>query len=184
MKINNDSEMKNFQELIGKRRSIRQFTDELLTPEQVETILKAALKSPSSKNKMPWEFVVVEDKDMLQRLAGCKKFGSKPVAGCALAVVVLADPFASDIWVEDTSIASYMMQLQAEDLGLGSCWIQIRGRMTENENVSAEEYVKDLLDVPTHMQVLSIMVFGHKAQERPPYDDEKLQWEKIHIDKY
>ena len=73
--------MKNFQELIGKRRSIRQFTDELLTPEQVETILKAALKSPSSKNKMPWEFVVVEDKDMLQRLAGCKKFGSKPVAG-------------------------------------------------------------------------------------------------------
>lgn len=176
--------MKDFQDLIGKRRSIRQFTDELLTHEQVEFILKAALKSPSSKNKMPWEFVVVENKDMLQRLSECKKYGSKPIAGCALAVVVLADPFASDVWVEDASIASYMMQLQAEDLGLGSCWIQVRGRINDDNNIPAEEYVRDLLDIPMHMQVLSIMVFGHKAQEKAPYDEDKLKWEKIHIDKF
>lgn len=172
-----------FQELISRRRSTRQFTDELLTSDEVELILKAALKSPSSKNKKPWQFVVVEDKAMLQKLSECKKHGSKPITGCALAVVVLVDPFSSDVWIEDASIASLMMQLQAEDLGLGSCWIQVRERLTVADT-PCDEYVRELLDIPMHLQVLSIMVFGHKAKDNTPFDDDKLQWEKIHIDKF
>lgn len=176
--------MSEFQNLITNRRSYRKFTDESLTPEQVELILKAALKSPSSKSKNPWEFVVVEDKEMLEKLSKCKSHGAKPLAGCVLAIVVLADPLTSDVWVEDASIASIMMQLQAEDLGLGSCWIQIRERSVVEEGPLSEEYVRELLDIPLPMQVLSIIAFGHKGQERPPIDEDNLQWEKIHIDKY
>ena len=76
-----------------------------------------------------------------------------------------------------------MMQLQAEDLGLGSCWVQIRDRYTASET-SSEEYVKDLLDIPMQLQVLSIIAFGHKDQEKPPHDEDKLEWEKVHIGKY
>ncbi|GHV17431.1 NAD(P)H nitroreductase [Bacteroidia bacterium] len=175
--------MTDFQQLIMKRRSTRKFTEEALTPEQVELILKAALMSPTSKSSNAWQFLLVEDKEMLEKLSHCKKIGSKPIAGCALAIVVMADPFTSDVWIEDSSIASIMMQLQAEDLGLGSCWIQIRERSTAADTPS-DEYVRELLDIPLQMQVLSIIVIGHKAQDRPPFDEEKLQWEKIHVGKF
>jgi len=175
--------MADFKQLIKTRRSTRKFTGEKLTPEQVETIMKAALMSPSSKSSTPWQFVLVEDKGVLEKLSQCKKAGSKLIAGCSLAVVVLADPLTSDVWIEDASIASLAIQLQAEDLGLGSCWVQVRERHTIADT-SAEEYVKELLDVPMQLQVLSVIAIGHKEKEKEPFDEEKLQWEKVHIGKF
>lgn len=175
--------MKCFAELIKSRRSTRKFTDELLSSEEVEILLKAALMSPASKRANPWEFVVVEDKGMLQRLSLCKKQSSGFIAECALAVVVLGNPLKSDVWIEDASIASIYLQLQAEDLGLGSCWVQIRNRETANEQ-SSEEYVRELLNIPYYMQVLSVIAIGHKGQERKPFDDAHLQWEKVHLGSY
>lgn len=115
--------MESFATLIKSRKSTRKFTDQLLNPEQVEMILKAALMAPASKRKNPWQFVVVEDKEMLAKLSVCKPAGAAFLKDCALAVVVLANVMESDVWVEDASIASIYMQLQAEDLGLGSCWM-------------------------------------------------------------
>lgn len=175
--------MKNFQQLITNRRSTRKFTEEALKPEQVEKIVKAALMSPASKSSNPWQFLLVEEREMLEKLSLCKKHGSKLISGCALAIIVLADPLTSDVWIEDASITSIMMQLQAEDLGIGSCWVQIRERYTESE-VSSEAYIRELFDIPMHLQVLSVIAFGNKAQERPPFDEEKLQWEKVHIGKF
>ncbi|SBW05852.1 nitroreductase family protein [uncultured Dysgonomonas sp.] len=175
--------MTDFQQLIISRRSTRKFTDEPLSPEQVETIMKAALMSPASKSANPWQFLLVEDKEMLDKLSYCKKSSSRLIAGCALAIVVLADPLTSDVWIEDSSIASIMIQLQAEDLGLGSCWVQIRQRHTMSDTPS-DEYIRELFDIPLQLQVLSVIAIGHKAQERPPFDQEKLQWEKIHIGKF
>ena len=154
--------MESFATLIQNRRSTRKFTEQLLSPEQVELILKAALMAPASKRSNPWQFVVVEDKEMLKKLAGCKKNGSAFLEGCALAVVVLANVMESDVWIEDASVASIYMQLQAEDLGLGSCWCQIRNRVTEDE-VDSNNY---------------------EDQVRKPFDESHLQWEKIHIGKF
>ena len=196
--------MESFATLIRNRRSTRLFTDQPLEPEQVEEILRAALMAPSSKRKNPWQFVVVEDKEMLERLAECKPHGAEFLKGCALAVVVLADVMISDVWIEDASIASIYMQLQAEDLGLGSCWCQVRNREREDESGAGEyirqlldipyqlevdesgagEYIRQLLDIPYQLEVLSIIGFGHKAQERKPFDESRLQWEKVHIDRF
>ena len=105
------------------------------------------------------------------------------LADAAMAVVVMADPLASDVWIEDASIASIMIQLQAEDLGLGSCWIQVRERFTAT-GMPSGEYVHTLLDIPLQLQVVSIIAVGHKGMERKPFNEEHLQWEKIHINKY
>ena len=175
--------MESFASLIKQRRSTRKFTEEPLTPEQVEAILKAGLMAPSYKRSNPWQFIVVEDKEMLQKLAHCKNGGSAFLEGCSLAVVVCADVMASDVWVEDASVASIYMQLQAEDLGLGSCWCQIRNRVTEDERDS-NDYVRFLLQIPYQLDVLSIIGFGHKDQVRKPFDESHLQWEKIHLGKY
>lgn len=172
--------MESFAALIKSRRSTRKFTEQLLNPEQVEMILKAGLMSPASKRSNPWQFVVVEEKDTLAKLAVSKKAGSSFLEGCALAVVVLANVMESDVWIEDASIASIYMQLQAEDLGLGSCWCQIRNRQAE-EDEEANQYIRTLLNVPYQLDVLSIIGFGYKDQERKPFDEDHLQWEKIHL---
>ena len=91
-------------------------------------------------------------------------------SGCALAVVVLANVMESDVWIEDASVASIYMQLQAEDLGLGSCWCQIRNRVTEDE-ADSNNYVRSLLDIPYQLDVLSIIGIGYKDQVRKPFDE-------------
>ena len=162
---------------------MRKFTDEELTQDQVLTLLKAALMAPSSKRSNCWQFIVVDDKDTLEKLSFCKESGAAFVKDAALAIVVTADPLASDVWIEDASIASLMIQLQAEDMGLGSCWIQIRERYTAT-GMPSDEFVRAVLDIPLQLQVLSIVAVGHKGMERKPFDEEHLQWEKIHINKF
>lgn len=175
--------MNSFAELIQLRRSTRKFTDRLLSPEQVELIVRAGLMSPSSKRSTPWQFVVVEEKEMLKKLAACKPGSAKFLEESALAIVVLANVMESEAWIEDASIASIMMQLQAEDIGLGSCWCQVRGRQTEDDTDSAQ-YVRELLNIPYQLEVLSIIGIGYKAQENKPFDESRLKWEKVHLGTY
>jgi nitroreductase len=139
--------------------------------------------SPSSKRSNPWQFIVVEDKETLEQLSHCKEMGASFLKDAALAIVVMADPLASDVWIEDAAIASLMIQLQAEDLGLGSCWIQVRERYTAT-GMPSGEFVHGVLDIPLQLQVLSIVAVGHKGMERKPFNEEHLQWEKIHLGKY
>lgn len=175
--------MGSFSDLARKRHSTRKFTGEPLSANEVELILKAGLMSPSSKRRNPWEFVVVEDKEQLAKLARCKSHGSAMIKDAALAIVVTGDALTSDVWIEDASIVSLMMQLQAEDLNIGSCWVQVRNRETEY-GLSSEEFVKELLEIPHHLQVLSVIAFGRKNESKQPFDEEKLEWEKIHIGKW
>ena len=172
--------MESFASLIKNRRSTRKFTDQLLNPDQVEQLLRAALMAPASKGKNPWQFVVVEDKQMLEHLSYCKSHGASFLKEAVLAIVVLGNVMESDVWVEDASIASIYLQLQAEDWGLGSCWCQIRNRYTDDD-LEAAQYVRNLLNIPYQLDVLSIIGVGYKAQERKPFDESRLQWEKIHL---
>ncbi|MDL2224019.1 nitroreductase family protein [Bacteroidales bacterium OttesenSCG-928-M06] len=175
--------MNNFENLIINRRSIRHYTEEPLLPSQVEQIMRATLIAPSSKNSRPCQFVLIEDKEALKKLSLCKSSGASFLEDCALAIVVLSDPIQSIAHIEDASIASTYIQLQAEDLGLGSCWIQISGRETA-EGYDSEQYVRDMLNIPLQLTVNCIIAIGHKAKAGKPHDIEKLQWEKIHIEKY
>lgn len=184
MRIRNNSvlktSMENFHELLLNRRSIRKYTDEPVDADAVRLILEAALTSPSSKSVRPWQFVVVEDKEMLARLGKCKPNYATSIANAPLVVVVTADITKSDAWIEDASIAAVLMQLQAADLGLGSCWVEVRDRYGA-DGEPAEEYVREALGIPEEFGVLCIVSIGHKAEERRPIDPAKLLWEKVHI---
>ena len=175
--------MESFSDLIRNRRSMRKFTSEELTQEEVVSLLKAGLMSPSSKGQTPWQFIVIDDKNILKTLSNCKQVGSNFLKDAALAIVVVADPLISNVWVEDAAIASIYIQLQAEDLGLGSCWIQLRECFTP-DGVPSNEFVHSVLDLPLHLQALSIIAVGHKGMERKPFDEARLQWEKVHINKF
>lgn len=175
--------MNSFADLITQRRSTRQFTDEQLKPEQVHQLMQAALMAPTSKNSRPWHFVLVEDKEMLRQLSTVKTTGASFIADCSLAVVVLADPMVSDMFIQDSSVAATYIQLQAEDLGLGSCWVQVNGRQTA-AGQDSEEFVRVLLDIPLQLAVGCIVAIGQKGRIGKPQNIEKLKWEKVHIGKF
>lgn len=170
-------------ELLKQRKSTRKFTAEPLNGSEVELILQAALLSPSSKNRQPWEFVVVENRSMLKQLAECKSNSAKLIENAALAIVVTGDILQSDLWIEDCSIAAILMQIQAEALGIGSCWVQIRERESEN-GMPAEMIVRDLLELPMQMQVLAIIAFGKSENPDQKRAEKELSWEKVHIEKW
>ena len=172
--------MENFLELLRKRRSSRVFTDELIDKDTVCNLMKAVLMSPSGRRINPWEFVLVEDKAMLKALSQCKEHGAGLLEGAAMAVVVLGDTTKTDVWIEDCTIATIILQLAAEEYGLGSCWVQMRLRKDADGNL-AEDNVRRLLNVPPYYAVLSIVGLGHKAREAQPFHEENLQWDKVHI---
>ena len=175
--------MEDFHSMLLKRHSIRRYTDEVIDTEDVRLIIEAALLAPSSKSSRPWQFVAVDDRGVLDRMAECKPAGAVPLKKAPLAIVVCADSSLSDVWVEDASVAASYMQLLAEALGLGSCWIQIRGRYGA-DGMPAEEYLQELLGIPETINILCVDTFGHKDEERRPVDPDKLLWEKVHVGKW
>jgi len=175
--------MEKFSDLIATRRSMRKFTDEKLTDEQKKAILRAALISPTAKNNRGWEFVTVEDRAVLEALSKCRAMGSGFLAEAAFAIVVLGDPSKTDCWIEDCSIAAINMQLQAEDLGLGSCWCHMRGR-ADAEGKSTKQTLMELLGVPEQYEPECIIGVGYKNMERKPYEDDKIEWSKVHQGKF
>ena len=175
--------MQDFNTLLVNRRSYRKYTHEPLSGDEVQLILEAALLSPTSKNKHSWEFVVVEDKAKLTKLSRCKPHSAGFVADAALAVVVIGNPLETDAWVEDAAIAAINMQLQAEELGIGSCWVQVRGR-NFSETITSGEYLNDILQIPMPLEVLCMVSFGKKEKQRSPNNVDNLLWEKVHIGKF
>lgn len=175
--------MDNLLELLRTRRSTRSFKDTQISPDLVEQLMHAVLMSPSSKRSNPWQFIMVDDRETLKLLSECKKAGGQFLADVPLAIVVIADSERSDVWIEDASIASLVLQLEAEDLGLGSCWVQVRLRQNA-DGEDAETIVRNLLNIPENLRVESIVAIGVKNEVKKPFDESRLQWEKVHIGQF
>ena len=165
------------------RRSIRRFKPEKVQKSLTDQLIRAALLSPSSRNIRPWHFVWVDDRALIASLSQAKPHGAAFLAQAPLAVVVAADTSKSDVWVEDTAIASTVLLLMAEELGLGACWCQIRNRFHHGSH-TADDYVKDLLKLPDAFSVESIIGFGYPDEQIPPYDDTALNFDKVSHNRY
>ncbi len=165
------------EELI-KRRSCRKFQDKSIEPDKIEAILKAGLLAPSGKNKKPWEFMVIDNREKLEAIAKGREHGSAFLANAPVAIAVIANTEKTDVWVEDCSIAAILMQMEAENQGLGSCWIQVRNRVTP-DNIPTSEYIKDLMSVPFGYEVECILAFGYKLKERENNNIDDLPIEKV-----
>lgn len=169
---------------IRTRRSIRIYhPDRPLSPEQVQVIMEAGLRAPSSMNRHSTQFVLVEDKATLEQLSHAREKGIAFLQDAPLAVIVLGSPMECQQWLADASLAIGYMQLQAWELGVGSCWGDIYGKVTPSGQ-DAAEYVRQLLDIPYQLEVVAIMALGYANGEAPERPADKLKWEKIHLGKY
>lgn len=172
-----------FIDLLRSRRSIRAFAQRPVEQEKVSILIEAALRSPSSRGFNPWEFVVVNDPQIISRLSKAKPHGASFLAKAPLAVAVCGHPDQSDVWVEDVSIAAIILHLAATDLGLGSCWVQLRKRAYD-DTTTAGDYAAGVLGLPSGVAVSAIIGIGYPASQPKPHPYGSLQQEKISINQY
>jgi nitroreductase len=165
-------------DLLRNRRSIRKYKNQPVEAEKVNFLKEAVLRAPTSKNNKPCEFIFISDKALLGQLSLSKPHGAAFLSDAPLGVVVCAKERKSDVWIEDASIASILLQMAAQSLGLGSCWIQIRKR-PHNEKQSAEDYIKHLLSLSADIRVESIVAVGYPAEHRNAISASDLEFNKI-----
>lgn len=169
--------------LLQARRSVRRFLPQPIEPEKLDRLLEVALRAPSSRGRQPWEFVVVTDREQLLALGQVKAHGAEFLAGAAVAVVICADPECCDVWIEDCAIAAMLLQLEAENLGLGSCWAQLRLRQ-HADGRSAEAVARELLAIPPTHAVPVIVGIGYPAEKPAGHSRSSLPWGKLHAGCY
>ena len=160
-----------FRELIIKRRSRRVYTGARIADDALSQIIEAGLLAPTGRNLHPAEVIVVREKEMLERLSHAKTGGSALIASADAALVVVGDTTRSDTWVEDCSIMMAYMQLAAEELGIGNCWVQIRSRQSQTllangENLPSNAFVREALEIPEAYDVLAILALGESEETR------------------
>ncbi len=170
-------------EILKKRRSVRKFTDKAISKEDIETILKAGLLSPTGMGNKHVEFIVIEDKASIENLVNFKAHSTRPFKTARLAIAILGNLDIAKTWIEDTALSAIYMQLQIEELGLGSTWIHLDERQTpdgRNSNLALREY----LGYPENRKVLCVLAIGYKDEEIAPYTEADCDMTKVHYEKY
>ncbi len=165
-----------------KRRSRRFYLDKPVEKEKIEKLMQAALLSPSSRNLCPWDFVIVQNKTMIEKLSQAKVHGSSFIKDAPLVIVILGNADKSDVWIEDASIAGILIQLEAESLGLGSCWVQIRNRK-HSEEETAGDFIRGAMEFPSNFHVESLIAVGYSEEKRELNKLEDLDYARVHCDK-
>lgn len=169
-----------FIDILLKRRSVRKYTDEDISNEDLNKILQAGLLAPTSRNRKPCNFLVVENKETLEKLSKSKEHGAEMLAGCNRAIVVVANTMISDTWIEDSSIALGYMHLMAASLDVGSCWVQIHLRKT-SDGQDAEEVVKQITGLDDYFRIVGILALGVSDGEVRPHTIEEIDKSRIHF---
>ena len=151
---------------ILERRSIRKYSEEPVSDEDIEKLLKAAMAAPSAGNQQPWEFIVIKDKSVMNDITKVHPY-SQMLKHAELAIVVCADLDKEKhhgYWPQDCAAATENILIEAQYLGLGAVWLGVYPR---EERVSG---IKKLLNLPEKIMPLSIISIGYPAEKKEPAD--------------
>ena len=169
-------------ELASKRRSIRRYTNDHISEEVLNEIMKVALAAPCSFGHRPVEFVVVRDKKRINDLAACKSMGGSQIIGADAVIVVMVRLDRGEFWIEDGSIASGYILLAAEQYDIGACWVHIRNR--KGKRKTSDEEVRELLGVPDGYAVLNLIALGGKGENKQGYSESDFDFSKVHHEEF
>ncbi len=153
-------------EAIMTRRSIRRFSDEPVTDEQIETIVRAAMQAPSAGNQRPWRFIVLRDRARLSEVSKTSPYAGM-LAEAAFGLVVCSETEGLRhpmMWEQDCSAAVENALLAAHAMGLGAVWL---GFHPKEERVQP---LKDLLGLPRNIEPLAVLAVGVPAEHKEPAD--------------
>ncbi len=171
--------MADIMEIIFKRRSVRSFTERPLEPECIRLLLEAAMAAPNACNSQPWEFVVVTEPEMLDKLRHTFRFAHYN-APCAILVCgnpqIANNSAAKHYWVQDCAAAMENLLIAAAGLDLGAVWIGI------HPLPSVIKPARELFNLPAHVEPLGLAMIGYPAEgavprSRTQYDEHRVHWQ-------
>ncbi|MEG1934983.1 MAG: nitroreductase family protein, partial [Rikenellaceae bacterium] len=164
---------------IYQRWSVRHFTDRKVEKDTLIELVRAAMAAPTGKDKRPWEFVVVTERETLDRLSDALPF-AKMLSTATAAVVICGNTDeqngGSPYWFLDCSAATQNLLLAAQSMNLGSVWT---AAYPYKERIDP---VKDILSIPDHITPLCVVPIGYPSKE--PRVKDKFEIEKIHTEKW
>ncbi len=166
---------------IIERTSVRRFTDEAVTDLQKQALLHAGMSAPSGVNKQPWEFILVDDKDLLVKLAEALPY-AKMAAQAPMAIIVCGNPTRflegddATLWEQDLSAASENILLAANALGLGAVWTCLY------PHADRMDAVRCILEIGSDIVPFNLIPVGHPQVHHAPMD--KWHAERVHSNKY
>ena len=162
--------------IIKNRRSIRRFTDQAVDKETITLLLEAAMAAPSAMNAQPWEFVVITEKETMDKFRSALMFAkmNAPAAICVLGSSRMQKGKAGDkFWVQDCSAATENILLAATALGLGSVWVGV------HPVALFTRQVKRILNLPEGVTPLNLVYIGYPAEQKTPrtqYEESRVHW--------
>jgi len=146
-------------EVIFTRRSIRRYTGEPVTADELHTILEAGMNAPSANNSQPWQFIVVDKREKLNAIMEVHPY-SRMLAEAPLAIVVCGNPTASKFWQQDCAAATQNILLAARAMNLGTVWLGVYPDEQRAASVAA------LFGVPDDIKTMCIIAVGHPAEHK------------------
>lgn len=167
--------------MIFRRTSIRNYTNQQVTKEQIEMLLKAGMAAPSAKNVQPWEFIVVQNKETLSKITEFHPYASM-LKEAPLAIVICGNESKiniggiEELWTQDCAAATQNILLEVTELDLGGVWLAVYPKKDIMNNLA------ELLILPDHIIPFSIISIGYPAEDIKPKD--KFNHDKIHYEKW
>lgn len=159
---------------IHTRRSIRKYTGKVIPEETIREIIKAAMYAPSAVNRQPWHFIVVSDRDILNRIMEIHPHASF-LDSASYAILVCGDEqlqHDNGYYVVDCGAATQNLLLAAHTLGIGSCWIGVHPREERKKRFA------ELFELPDHVQPFALVSLGYPREEKKTPD--RFRPERIH----
>lgn len=170
-------------DIVKKRRSIRKFSDEKVSDDDIKKILEIALHAPTAKNRNAVRYIVVKDKNRLEELSNYKVRNASFIKNAGAAIAVVSDKnIAPNTYYQDACIAATFLMLAVTDIGLGSTWVNVVDAVHESGK-SAKDFLREFFDLDENYDVECIIAIGHIGEEksqRKPFDYAEVVYE----DKY
>lgn len=167
-------------EAIFTRRSVRRYQNKSVEVEKIEKLLRAAMQAPSAGNQRPWEFIVVQDKDRLAKLAMTSPY-AKVCADAPLVLVLLGNMENMKFpehWEQDLGAATQNILLEAVHLNLGAVWLGVAPA------VDRVKYLSELFSLPEHIQPYCLISLGYPLDEKANHFIDRYDCTKVHNEKF
>lgn len=169
---------------IAKRKSVRSFAEKKVEPEKIESLLRSAMRAPSAMNGQPWEFIVVDERRILDELKLFSPF-ARPLKSAPLAIVVLERDTLkrkitgiTQLSAHDLGACTQNILLQAVEEGLGAVWLGV----TKQEKV--QQKLRSILYFPESVSVFAVLAIGYPAEGVDMSVTDRFETERIHYNRY
>ncbi len=164
---------------IFTRRSVRKFLDKPVEAEKVEKLLRAAMQAPSASNQQPWEFIVIDDKDLIVKLADFSRY-SKLLLGAPLAFVILEKQQIKSLAFseQDLGAATQNLLLQVVEEGLGACWMGV------SRGDERQKFITEMFNLPDIVRPYAVVGVGYPEDENANKFVDRYDATRVHYNKY